>query len=169
MIQPILRYGAPALHKGATEVHEVTAATHDLVDDMIETMYAASGVGLAAPQIGIQQRLFVADASSGHSADELLVMINPTIVKAEGTQHEEEGCLSLPGFTERVVRYSRVIVEGLNRDGKPQRVEGEGLLARIFQHEIDHLDGSLFVNHLRGIKREAIVRRIRKLRRSGKW
>ena len=169
MIRPILRYGTPALHKRTTEVQELTAATHDLVDDMIETMYAASGVGLAAPQIGIQQRLFVADPSSGRSADELLVIINPTIVEANGTQNEEEGCLSLPGFTERVVRYSRVIVEGLNRDGKQRRVEGEGLLARIFQHEIDHLDGSLFVNHLRGIKREVIVRRIRKLRRSGKW
>jgi len=169
MIRPILRYGAPVLHRGATEVQELTVATQELIDDMIETMYAASGVGLAAPQIGIDQRFFVADASSGRSVDELVVVINPTIVEADGTKHEEEGCLSLPGFTERVVRYSRVIVQGLNRDGQPLRVEGEGLLARIFQHEVDHLDGSLFVNHLHGIKREVIVRRIRKLRRSGKW
>ncbi len=150
-------------------MQELTVATQDLLDDMIETMYAASGVGLAAPQIGVEQRLFVADASSGRSVEELFVVINPTIVEADGGQHEEEGCLSLPGFTERVVRYNRVIVEGLNRDGQPLRVEGEGLLARIFQHEIDHLDGRLFVKHLHGIKREVIVRRIRKLRRAGKW
>ena len=97
------------------------------------------------------------------------MVINPIIVDREGTQREEEGCLSLPGFAERVVRDNLVVVEGLNRSGEPIRVEAEGLLARIFQHEVDHLDGNLFVDHLHGIKREAIVRRIRKLQRSGKW
>ena len=169
MIRSILRYGTPALRDGTTPVQGVNAVTQTVIDDMIETMYAASGVGLAAPQIGIGQRLVVADASSGRSVDELLVVINPIIVDREGTQREEEGCLSLPGFAERVVRDNLVVVEGLNRSGEPIRIEAEGLLARIFQHEVDHLDGNLFVDHLHGIKREAIVRHIRKLQRSGKW
>ncbi len=169
MIRPILRYGADTLHCPAASVDRFDPVLHSLVDDMIETMYAASGVGLAAPQIGVGQRLFVADPSSGRSSGDLIVVINPRIVEREGAQREEEGCLSLPGFTEQVTRASRVVVEGLDRDGGATRLEGSGLLARVFQHEIDHLDGMLFVNRLHGITRDLIVRKVRKLRRSGKW
>ena len=136
---------------------------------MVETMYAAPGVGLAAPQIGVSLRIFVADPSSGHREDGLIVMINPEIVERDGVQTEQEGCLSLPGFEAPVERPLRTVVRGLDRAGAPQQIEGSSLLARIFQHEIDHLDGSVFLDRLRGLKRELIVRRIKKLRRSGKW
>ncbi len=169
MIRPILRYGADTLHCPAASVDRFDPVLHSLVDDMIETMHAASGVGLAAPQIGVGQRLFVADPSSGRSSADLIVVINPRIVERDGAQREDEGCLSLPGFTERVTRASRVVVEGLDRDGAATRLEGSGLLARVLQHEIDHLDGMLFVNRLHGITRDLIVRKVRKLRRSGKW
>lgn len=169
MIRPILRYGADALHSTAKPVDDFGTELQTLIDDMIETMYAAPGVGLAAPQVGIALRLFVADPSSGRSTSDVCVLANPEIVEQEGTQSEEEGCLSLPGFTARVARPSRVVLKGLGRDGTPIQLEGEGLEARVFQHELDHLDGSLFVNRLQGIRRDQIVRRVRKLQRTGKW
>ena len=169
MIRPIMKYGDIALQQRARDVVEVTSETQSLIDDMVETMYAAPGVGLAAPQIGVSLRIFVADPSSGHREDGLIVMINPEIVERDGVQTEQEGCLSLPGFEAPVERPLRAVVRGLDRDGAPQQVEGSSLLARVFQHEIDHLDGSLFLDRLRGLKRELIVRRIKKLRRSGKW
>ena len=169
MIRPILRYGAPALRKGATEVQEVTAATHDLVDDMIETMYAAPGIGLAAPQIGVPFRIFVVDLSVGHKPEDLIVAINPEFIELDGTQREEEGCLSVPGFTARVKRPAHVIMKGLDRNGNEQTFEGTELLARAFQHEMDHLNGKLFVDRLMGIKRHLILRKIQKLQRNGKW
>ena len=136
---------------------------------MIETMYAAPGVGLAAPQVGVPLRIFVVDLSIGRDPKGLIVMINPEFVERDGVQTEEEGCLSVPGFNATVVRPSRVVIKGLDRDGESHQREGTGLLARAFQHEMDHLDGTLFVDHLRGIKRDLIVRKIRKLTRSGKW
>jgi peptide deformylase len=136
---------------------------------MIETMYAAPGVGLAAPQVGVSLRIFVVDTSVGRDPDALIVMINPELVELDGTQLEEEGCLSVPGFNATVMRPSRAVVKGLDRRGAEQQREGNGLLARAFQHEMDHLDGTLFVDRLRGIKRDLIVRRIRKLTRAGKW
>lgn len=170
MIRPILRYGESLLHRRASEVADVDAEdVQRLVDDMIQTMYAAPGVGLAATQIGVLSRLFVIDLSVGRRTADLIVMINPVFVEREGMQLEEEGCLSVPGFNATVVRPARAVVRGLDRSGTEQTIEGRELLARAFQHEMDHLDGMLFVDRLRGIKKEMIVRKIHKLKRSGKW
>lgn len=169
MLRPIVRYGDAVLHEPAREVQAVTPDIVALVDDMITTMYAAPGIGLAAPQVGVSLRVFVIDLSVGRDPSGLITMINPVFVAREGIQIEEEGCLSLPGFNATVARPQRVVVRGLDRAGREQTLEGEGLLARAFQHEIDHLDGRLFVDRLRGIKRDLIVRKIRKLERSGKW
>ena len=136
---------------------------------MIETMYAAPGIGLAAPQIGVPLRIFVVDLSIGRDPSALIVMVNPEFVVREGMQLEEEGCLSAPGFNATVVRPTRAVVRGLDRHGQPQEREGTALLARAFQHEMDHLDGLLFVDRLRGIKRDLIVKKIKKLARAGKW
>jgi len=136
---------------------------------MIETMYAAPGIGLAAPQVGVPLRVVVIDLSVGRSASDLIVMLNPEFVEREGAQLEEEGCLSAPGFNATVVRPARAVVKGLTRDGREQTIEATGLLARAFQHELDHLDGVVFIDRLRGIKRDLIVRRIQKLRKTGKW
>jgi len=169
MIRPILRYGDTVLHEKARPVDAVTSDIERLIDDMVETMYAAPGVGLAAPQVGVPLRVFVVDISVGRDATGLIVMVNPEIVERDGVQLEEEGCLSVPGFNATVVRPSRVVVKGLDRSGAEHQHEGSGLLARAFQHEMDHLDGTLFVDRLRGIKRDLIVRKIRKLTRAGKW
>ena len=169
MIRPILRYGDDVLHRPAENVTELTTDIQTFVDDLIETMYAAPGVGLAAPQIGVPLRIFVADPSVGRNPDDLIIMINPEIVEREGVQTEEEGCLSVPGFDATVARPARAVVRGLDREGESYKIEGTGLLARALQHEIDHLDGSLFVDRLRGLKRQMIVRKINKLRRTGKW
>jgi peptide deformylase len=169
MIRPILKYGDSTLHDRARDVEAITAGIDRLVDDMIETMYAAPGIGLAAPQVGEALRIFVIDLSVGRDPQGLMVMINPEFVEIDGMQLEEEGCLSVPGFNATVVRPSRVVVKALDRHGAEQTKEGSGLLARAFQHEMDHLDGTLFVDRLRGIKRDMIVRKIRKMTRAGKW
>jgi peptide deformylase len=169
MIRPILKYGDTLLHDRARNVDEITPDIDRIVDDLIETMYAAPGIGLAAPQVGIGLRIFVVDLSVGRDPGGLIVMINPEFVERDGMQIEEEGCLSVPGFNATVVRPERVVLRGLDRRGQPQERTGTGLLARAFQHEVDHLDGTLFVDRLRGIKRDLIVRKIRKLTRAGKW
>ena len=169
MIRPILKYGDSLLHGKAAPVDAITPEIDTLVGDMIDTMYAAPGVGLAAPQVGVPLRIFVVDISLGRDPSALMVMINPAFVARDGMQLEEEGCLSLPGFEATVVRPTRVVVKGLDRDGTEYERQGTGLLARAFQHEMDHLDGRLFIDHLRGIKRDLIVRRIKKLARAGKW
>ena len=169
MIRPILKYGDKVLHERTRTVDALTPEIDRLVDDMIETMYAAPGIGLAAPQVGVPLRIFVVDVSIGRDPSALFVMINPEFVDRDGMQLEEEGCLSVPGFNATVVRPSRVVVKGLDRMGQSVEREGTGLLARAFQHEMDHLDGTLFVDKLRGIKRDLIVRKIRKLSRTGKW
>jgi peptide deformylase len=169
MIRPILKFGDDVLHQPALAVQEVTPQIERLVDDMIETMYAAPGIGLAAPQVGVPLRIFVVDLSLGHDPSGLIVMINPEFVERDGMQLEEEGCLSVPGFNATVVRPGRAVVRGLDRSGEPHQREGTDLLARAFQHEMDHLDGTLFVDRLRGIKRDLIVRKIKKLSRAGKW
>jgi len=169
MIRRILKYGDAVLHQQAQPVGELTDDIHRLIDDMIETMYAAPGIGLAAPQVGTPVRIFVIDLSVGREPDGLLVMINPSFVERDGMQLEDEGCLSVPEFNATVVRPSHVVVKGLDRTGTEYQREGDGLLARAFQHEMDHLDGTLFVDRLRGIKRDMIVRKIRKLSRAGKW
>ena len=169
MIRPILKYGDTPLHDQAQPVGGVTPEIERLIDDMIETMYAAPGIGLAAPQVGVSLRIFVIDLSVGRDPAGPLVMINPEIVERDGVQLEEEGCLSVPGFNATVMRPMRAVIKGLDRNGEPQQYEGTGLLARAFQHEMDHLDGALFVDRLRGIKRDLIVRKIHKLTRAGKW
>jgi peptide deformylase len=169
VIRPILRYGDALLHTPAAPVGAVTPEIEHLIGDMIDTMYAAPGIGLAAPQIGVGLRIFVVDISVGRDPHALIVMVNPEFAAREGMQLEEEGCLSVPGFNATVVRPDRVIVRGLDRRGEPHEREGKELLARAFQHEMDHLDGTLFVDRLRGIKRDLIVRRIKKLSREGKW
>jgi peptide deformylase len=169
MIRPILKYGDSILHDRARSVEHITPEIDRLVGDMIETMYAAPGVGLAAPQVGIPLRIFVIDVSVGRDPNGLIVMINPEFVARDGMQLEEEGCLSVPGFNATVVRPAHVVVKGLDREGQEHSREGTGLLARAFQHEMDHLDGALFVEHLRGVKRDMIVRKIKKLSRAGKW
>jgi peptide deformylase len=169
MLRPIVKYGAPNLQHPAAPVTEVTDEIRRLVDDMIETMYAAPGVGLAAPQVGVPLRICVIDLSVGKRGGELFTLINPEFVERDGMQLEEEGCLSVPGFTATVPRPVRASVRALDRDGTVRTVDGTGLLARALQHELDHLDGLLFLDRLRGLKRDVIVRKIRKLERTGRW
>jgi peptide deformylase len=169
MLRPIVRFGAPNLQTPAAPVTSFDADLHKLIDDMIETMYAAPGIGLAAPQVGVPLRVAVVDLSLGKRGGELFTLVNPEFVEREGMQLEEEGCLSVPGFNATVARPARVVVRALDRSGAPHTVEGTNLLARALQHELDHLDGLLFLDRLRGIKRDLIVRRIRKMQRAGRW
>jgi peptide deformylase len=169
MIRPILRFGVDVLHRPALPVAEVTADIQTLIEDMIQTMYAAPGIGLAAPQIGVGLRIFVCDISVGRNPGDLLAFINPEFAERDGMQLEEEGCLSVPGFNATVARPNRARLKGLDREGHELVVDASGLLARCFQHEMDHLDGTLFVDRLRGLQKDLIVRKIRKLSRAGKW
>lgn len=169
MLRPILRLGDSILSRPTRPVDAVTPEIDRLINDMIETMYAAPGIGLAAPQIGESLKIFVIDLSLGKDPTQLHVMINPEFVEREGMQLEEEGCLSLPGFTATVARPQRVVVKGLNRDWDSYTIEGTGLLARALQHEMDHLNSYLFVDRLRGISRDLILRKIKKLSKAGKW
>jgi peptide deformylase len=169
VLRPILRLGDSILGVPARPVEAITPEIESLIDDMIETMYAAPGIGLAAPQLGVGLRIFVLDLSVGRDPSALHVMINPEFVERDGMQLEEEGCLSVPGFTATVARPKRVVVKGLNRQGDEHRLEGTGLMARALQHEVDHLNGCLFVDRLRGISKDLIVRKIRKLAKAGKW
>jgi peptide deformylase len=169
MLRPIVRFGANVLQKPAASVTAFNGELQRLIDDMVDTMYAAPGIGLAATQIGVPLRVCVIDLSVGKRGGELYALVNPEFIERDGMQLEEEGCLSVPGFTATVARPHRAIVRALDRTGAERIVEGTGLLARALQHEIDHLDGVLFLDRLRGIKREMIVRKIRKLQRTGKW
>ena len=169
MIRPILRYGAGVLHQPAAPVGAITPEIQQLIDDMIQTMYAAPGIGLAATQVGVGLRVFVADISVGRNPADLITFVNPEIVERDGMQLEEEGCLSVPGFNATVARPQRVVLKGLDRQGTERIIEGTGLLARCFQHEMDHLEGTVFVDRLRGLQKDLIVRKIRKLTKSGKW
>ncbi|HSW50878.1 MAG TPA: peptide deformylase [Bryobacteraceae bacterium] len=170
MIYPIVKFGDPVLETPAQTVTEFdTPELHKLIEDMFETMHAARGVGLAAPQIGISRRISVIDISGGEGPPQKLVLINPEIIRNEGKQVTEEGCLSVPGFREPVRRGARVTVRAQNVKGETFEATGEDLLARAFQHEIDHLNGRLYLNHLSALKRDLIRRRIRKLERDGEW
>ena len=170
MIYPIVKYGHPALERPAETVTEFDAPElHKLVEDMFESMYAAHGVGLAAPQIGLGRRIAVLDPSAGEDHSQRIVLINPELVKAEGAQTEEEGCLSLPGFREPVKRAKRVTVRAQNVKGESFEVTGDGLLARALQHETDHLRGRLFITHVSPLKRDLIRRKVRKLAKAGEW
>ena len=169
MIHPIVKYGDPVLETPTPPVEKFDDEFRKLTDDMFESMYAAQGVGLAAPQIGIGLRVTVIDVTNGKNPEAKLVCANPQIIHAEGEQHEEEGCLSIPGFRGRVMRPAYVTIRAQNLTGEEFEMRGEGLLARAFCHEIDHLDGILFINHLSILKRDLIKRKIRKLRKAGEW
>ncbi|MDD2539415.1 MAG: peptide deformylase [Desulfuromonadaceae bacterium] len=162
MIRTILTYPNPELKKKSAAITIITDSVRGLVQDMAETMYAAPGVGLAAPQIGVHQRVIVIDISGKNEPPDLIVAINPAIVHAEGETYEEEGCLSVPDYAANVRRHARVIVKALDIDGVERTWKAEDLLAIAFQHEIDHLDGVLFVDHLSTLKRELFQRKARK-------
>ncbi len=169
MIQPIVKFPAPVLAQETPRVEKFDEELEKLVDNMFESMYAAEGVGLAAPQIGRSLRLAVIDVTVGKNPEARLVLANPEITHFEGEQREEEGCLSLPGFRGHVLRPSFVTVRAQNAKGEEWEMRGEGLLARAFCHEIDHLYGVLFINHLSMLKRDLIRRRVRKLQKAGEW
>jgi peptide deformylase len=170
MVYPIVKYGQPVLETPAETVAEFdTPELHKLIEDMFESMYAAKGVGLAATQIGIGKRIAVIDTTNGEDPNAKLVLINPEIVSKDGAQTSEEGCLSIPGFRENVTRANKVRVRAQNAKGETFEQEGEGLLARAFQHETDHLNGSLYISHVSPLKRDLIRRKIRKLQKLGEW
>lgn len=150
----IKKYPDEVLKKKALPVESIDKDLQRLIDNMIETMYAASGIGLAAPQVGVSKRLIVIDVSTRDEKHPLIVLINPEIIETDSLIDSEEGCLSIPGYTSIIKRAGRVVVKGLDRNGKPLQIEGTGLLARALQHEIDHLDGILFVDRMSSIKRE---------------
>ena len=170
MIYPIVKYGNPVLEQPAETVTEFdTLELNKLVDDMFESMYAARGVGLAAPQIGIGRRIAVIDTSAGEDPAQKLVLINPEVLRKEGTQTIEEGCLSIPGFREDVRRSKKVTIRAQNAKGDFFEMTGEDLLARAFLHETDHLNGRLYITHVSPLKRDLIRRKIRKLQKAGEW
>jgi peptide deformylase len=170
MIFPIVKFGDPVLEREAEEVREFdTPELHRFLDDMFQSMYAAKGVGLAAPQIGFARKIAVIDVSNGENPEEKLILINPKILKTEGKQEGEEGCLSIPGFREQVRRPKRVTLRAQNVKGEEFEMTGEDLLARAFLHETDHLFGRLYITHISALKRDLMKRKIKKLQRAGDW
>ena len=170
MIYAIVKYGNPVLETPAGTVTEFdTPELHKLIEDMFESMYAAHGLGLAAPQIGISRRIAVIDKSDRQNPAEKIVLINPEIVRVEGKQTSEEGCLSVPGFREQVSRPKRVTIRAQNAKGEWFEMTGEELLARAFLHETDHLNGRLYITHVSMLKRDLIRRKVRKLQKAGEW
>jgi peptide deformylase len=170
MVYRIVKLGDPVLEREADDVTEFdTPELRQFMADMFESMYAAKGVGLAAPQIGVPKKIAVIDCSNGERPEEKLVIINPRIVKVEGRQVGEEGCLSIPGFREQVRRGKRVTVRAQDIKGEQFEMTGEDLLARAFQHETDHLYGRLYFLHISALKREVMKRKIKKLQRDGEW
>jgi peptide deformylase len=170
MVYPIVKFGNTVLEHEAEAVTEFdTPELHKFVEDMFESMYAAKGVGLAAPQIGFGRKIAVIDASNGEDPADKIVLINPTIVHTEGKQQGEEGCLSIPGFREQVRRAKRVTVRARNAKGEEFEMVGEDLLARALQHETDHLNGRLYITHISALKRDLMKRKIKKLQRAGDW
>ena len=169
MIYPIVKYGDPVLDKAGATVTSFDDALKKLVEDMFESMYAAHGVGLAAPQIGISKRIAVVDVTFKEEPGAKLVLINPEIIHKEGRQRGTEGCLSIPEFREEVTRAQTVTVRAQGIDGKYFEHTGEGLLARAFLHETDHLSGKLYIAHISALKRDLIRRRIKKLVKAGEW
>jgi peptide deformylase len=170
MVRKIVKYGDPVLERAGEPITNFSSPElRELIADMFETMYAAKGVGLAAPQIGLSKQLSVIDVSVGEREDDKIVIINPEIIFKDGSQTGEEGCLSIPGFREPVTRANKVRVRAQNENGETVELEGDELLARAFQHEIDHLHGILFITHLSTLKRDMIRRKIRKLQKAGEW
>src|SRR3954449_7183537 len=170
MVYPIVKFGDPVLEREADDVSEFdTPELHKFLADMFDSMYAAKGVGLAAPQIGVARKIAVIDVSNGENPEDKLVLINPKILHVEGKQVGEEGCLSIPGFREQVRRGKRVTVRAQNAKGEEFEMTGEDLLARAFLHETDHLYGRLYITHVSALKRDLMKRKIKKLQRSGEW
>jgi peptide deformylase len=170
MVYPIVKFGNPVLEREADTVSEFdTPELHKLLEDMFESMYAAKGVGLAAPQIGIGRKIAVIDVSNGERPEDKLVLINPQILHVEGKQVGEEGCLSIPGFREQVRRGKRVTIHAQNAKGEEFEMSGEDLLARAFLHETEHLLGRLYITHISALKRDLMKRKIKKMQRAGDW
>ncbi len=166
-VRPIVKYGDPVLHGPAEPVEAIDDSIRALLADMVQTMYAAPGIGLAAPQIGVPLRVIVIDLSVGEDPSQLIQLVNPEFLEREGQQSEEEGCLSVPGYGGTPPRPARVKVKGLHPDGNERVYEATELLARAFCHELDHLDGLLFVDRLSPLKRDLMKRRLRKRVREG--
>ena len=170
MVYPIVKFGNPVLEREAADVAEFdTPELHSFLADMFESMYAAKGVGLAAPQIGVGRKIAVIDVSNGEKPEDKLILINPRILKIEGKQEGEEGCLSIPGFREQVRRAKRVTVRAQDAKGEAFEMTGEDLLARAFLHETDHLYGRLYITHISALKRDLMKRKIKRLQRAGDW
>ena len=169
VVLAIRKYGDDLLRRRTETVTAFDEPLQKLIDDMVETMYAAPGIGLAANQIGSGSRLALIDLSVGKRPGELNVLVNPEITEVHGRVTEDEGCLSIPDFTETVARPERVHFQFLDRNGEPRDMWGEGLMARAISHELDHLDGKLFVDRLRGFKRDRILKKIQKLAKAGMW
>ncbi|MGA2116516.1 MAG: peptide deformylase [Bryobacteraceae bacterium] len=170
MVYPIVKFGDPVLEREAGIITDFdTEELEKLVADMFESMYAAKGVGLAAPQIGIGKKISVIDISNGERPEDKLVLVNPKILKIEGKQVGEEGCLSIPGFREQVRRGKRVTASAQNVKGVEFEITGEDLLARALVHEIDHLYGRLYITHISPLKRDLMKRKIKKMQRAGEW
>jgi peptide deformylase len=169
MIYPIVKYGNPILDKPSAKVTVFDEELQKLIDDMFESMYAARGVGLAAPQIGIARRIAVVDVTFQEDPNAKLVLINPEIIHTEGRHVQSEGCLSLPDFRENVRRANKVTIRAQDVHGKVFEKTGEELLARAFLHETDHLNGKLYISHISALKRDLIKRKIRKMAKAGEW
>jgi peptide deformylase len=168
-IRRIVKFGDPVLSTPTRPVPEINDGILELVRDMVETMYAAPGVGLAANQIGVGLRVAVIDTTAGQEPGHVIILINPRVIEQEGKQNEEEGCLSIPGFTEFVSRPSRAVIQAVDLEGREFTLEGHELLARAFCHETDHLDGRLFIERLAGIKRQLITRKVRRAAQAGEF
>ena len=166
-IRPIVKYGTRCCTRPPAPVERIDDEIHALFEDMVRTMYAAPGIGLAAPQIGLALRVIVIDLSVGEDPKQLIRLVNPEIVEREGEQKHEEGCLSIPGFAGSPIRPARLVARGLDPDGKERVFEATDLLARAFCHEIDHIDGLLFVDRLKPLKRDLMKRKLRKRVREG--
>lgn len=169
MVYPIVKFPDPILQRPTEHVTVFDDELRRLVDDMFESMYVAHGIGLAAPQIGIPKRLTVIDLSFQKTSEDKIALINPEVVTKEGKIYEEEGCLSLPDIREKVARAAKVKIRAQDLQGNWFEREADDLLARAFQHEIDHLDGILFIFRISALKRDFVLRKIRKLQRAGEW
>ncbi|HSN68989.1 MAG TPA: peptide deformylase [Thermoanaerobaculia bacterium] len=168
-VLPIVKYGDPVLRKPTERITTIDARIQKLIDDMVDTMYAAPGVGLAANQVGVSLRLMIIDLSVGETPGDLHVFINPDFVEKKGEIVEEEGCLSIPDFVETVSRPEITTVRYQDRGGAWKEMSGEGLMARALNHEIDHLDGKLYVDYLRGLRKERLLKKVSKILKSGGW
>ncbi|HUP64073.1 MAG TPA: peptide deformylase [Thermoanaerobaculia bacterium] len=168
-VLPIVKYGDPVLRKPTEPVTKIDDEIRKLIDEMVETMYAAPGVGLAANQVGVSRRLMIIDLSVGETAGDLHVFINPELVEKKGEILDEEGCLSIPDFVEMVSRPEITTVRYQDATGKWKEMTGEGLMARALNHEIDHLDGKLYLDYLRGLRKERLLKKVSRILRSGGW